>query len=410
MSTGTSQHNFKAFLWHAAWVALTVTFTELNTVLPALILQAGGSQIQVGILTAIMVGTPMLAQLFFAGLLTPRIYKKPFLLTGINLRVLALLGIAWLLGQTGISGGGLLLQIYLWLLLFTVSGAFAGVSYTDILGKSVEGEDRKRFMVLRQTIASLGVLASALIARQVLQVYGYPGNYRLLFLLAAACLFLASFGFWALRERPTRVVLERGNFGEILRFIPRALREDANLRNYVFFNNLAGFAITLMPFYVVLAKERYPGSVELVGNFLLLSIVGLILSNLVWHQVVRRWSFRGVLLAWSLLAGLLPLVALFLSFQENLLYYVPVFFLGGASISAQRIAADGVLLEISDESNRTLYTGINGAFNLSIALFPLLSGFLIHWLGFAPIFIVAACAMLLASRFARRLQCEGAIS
>jgi predicted MFS family arabinose efflux permease len=406
MEQTTNRRNYWAFIWHASWLALTVTFTEVNTVLPGLIVTAGGTKIHVGILTAIMVGVPMLAQLIFAGYLTPRIYKKPFLLAGINFRVLALLGIAWTLWRfTSTGSSSIIPLVYLWMLIFATSGAFAGISYTDILGKSVEGEQRKQFMVLRQTLASIGVLISALIARYVLKATSYPDNYALLFVLAAACLFIASWGFWAIRERPTNIVLERGGLLDIFKFIPRYLKEDPNLRNYVIFNNLAGFAVTLMPFYIVLANESYGLSGEGVGNFLLISIIGLILSNIIWSQVVKRWSFRGVLIAWAILGGLLPILALILVATASLKLYMLVFFLGGASISAQRIAQEGVLLEISTEQTRTLYTGINGAFNLSIALFPLISGILITWLGYWPIFGLGSVAMLLAIFFARRLSC-----
>jgi hypothetical protein len=99
MTSDNSQHNFRAFVWHASWLGFTVTFTEVNTVLPGLIVEVGGSQIHVGILTAIMVGAPMLTQLLFAGFLTPKPRKKPFLLLGIYLRVAALAGVAWTLSH-----------------------------------------------------------------------------------------------------------------------------------------------------------------------------------------------------------------------------------------------------------------------------------------------------------------------
>ena len=56
--------NYWAFLWHAAWLALAATFTDVNTVMPGLIVQAGGSEIHVGILTGIMIGVPMITQHF----------------------------------------------------------------------------------------------------------------------------------------------------------------------------------------------------------------------------------------------------------------------------------------------------------------------------------------------------------
>lgn len=59
-----NQHsrNFYAFLWHATFLALTLTLTDVNTILPALIVKAGGTAMHIGLLTAIMVGTPIVGQ------------------------------------------------------------------------------------------------------------------------------------------------------------------------------------------------------------------------------------------------------------------------------------------------------------------------------------------------------------
>ena len=40
MNQDHTQHNFKAFVWHAVWLAFTSTFTEINTVLPGMILKS----------------------------------------------------------------------------------------------------------------------------------------------------------------------------------------------------------------------------------------------------------------------------------------------------------------------------------------------------------------------------------
>jgi hypothetical protein len=79
-----------AFYWHAFFLAVTTSFTEVNTVMPALILEAGGTEVAVGVLTAIMLGLPLITQTCSRGSCTPRERKKPFLLLAINLRVLAL--------------------------------------------------------------------------------------------------------------------------------------------------------------------------------------------------------------------------------------------------------------------------------------------------------------------------------
>lgn len=407
MDQDHSSRNFRAFVWHAMLLAVTTTFTEINTVLPGMIIKVGGSTIQVGILTAITVGVPMLTQLLFAGFLTPRPKKKPYLLLGIYLRVIALTGTAWTLGGLGeVDPAVTITLVYGWMLLFATSGAFAGVSYTDILGKSISVTTRKRFFVIRQTLSSVGVLISALITREILKQMNYPQNYERLFLVAAGALFLASLGFWLIKEKAVANRFEGSSMLSILRFIPGYLKEDKNLRNFVIMNNLAGFATTLLPFYVVLAQDTFSLSTSDIGNYLLFQIAGLILSNILWSRIVKQYAYRGVLLAWVSIGASLPILALILTGLQLQQAYLFVFFLSGAAMSAKRIAQEGALIEISENDSRALYSGINGAFNLSIAIFPLLSGLIINLTGYAPVFILGSLAMLGSSIFARRLNCS----
>ncbi|MCF7800707.1 MAG: MFS transporter [Candidatus Marinimicrobia bacterium] len=404
---GSSPRNFKAFVWHGLFLAFATTFTEINTVLPALVVQAGGTAFQLGALTAIMVGVPMLAQLFFAGIFTPRPLKKHLLLAGIYMRVLALFGVAWTLSRvTNLQSGGLLIFfVYLWMLLFTTSGAFAGLAYTDILGKSVIGLDRRRFFIIRQIFNSMGILISALIARQVLVQLPYPQNYFVLFLAAGALLFVASGGFLFLKERPTKTTFQAGTFLENLRYIPQALKADSNLRYFVILTNLTGFALTSVPFYIAMAKDRFGLGGESIGNFLLTQILGMLLSNLIWSRLVNRGGFRAVLFATAGLGVALPLLALAVVFWGSGTYYYAVFFVSGMMLSARKIAFDGALLEISTEENRTLYQGIQGAFNVTVAIFPLLGGALITGFGFAPTFFLLSFCLLMAFPVIAKLNC-----
>jgi len=242
------------------WLAFAVTFTDINTVLPGLIVQAGGTEIHVGILTGVMIGVPLVTQLLFAGFLSSRGRRKPYLLLGLNLRIAALVGVAWTLAAaTGLTTRGTIGIVYLWMMLFGLSGAFAGVAYNDILGKSIAGDLRKRFFVTRQIASTAAILVSALVARWVLSVYEYPTTYRILFWGAGATLLIASAGFWGLREERVAAPPKGG----------------------------------------ILTLTR--------------SLPGMLLSNIVWTRIVRLGFYRGVLLAATALGVVLPFLALILA-------------------------------------------------------------------------------------------------
>jgi len=54
LSKKISTHNFYAFLWHAGFLALAKNFIDVDTVIPAMLIESGGNAIHVGIMTAIM--------------------------------------------------------------------------------------------------------------------------------------------------------------------------------------------------------------------------------------------------------------------------------------------------------------------------------------------------------------------
>ncbi len=401
----TVTRNYRAFLWHAVFLSITVTFTEVNSVIPAMILEVGGGEFHIGVVTAIMIGVPLIAQLNFAGFLHGKRRKKPYLLAGINLRVLSLGLIALtLISVTRLTTLQALLLIYAELLLFTTSGAFAGISYVDLVGKSFHGGVRQTFFTRKQLIASIGIFFSAIIARQVLHAFSFPYNYSLLFAAAAIVLLIATGGFWMVRETTGG---ERGHSSYIqnLKSIPSVLKIDPNLRTYLWFVNGVGFHVALIPFYVALAKKRYFLDPALAGNLLFVQIIGMVGASLLWPWIVKWGGFKRVLKIWSLLSFLLPLSALIVSTFLPLIAYIALFLFTGAAISARKVSQDAVIVELSTEENRVLYTAIIGTLNLSIAFFPIVIGTLIGFFGYVPVFIGVSVLALSARLILQRLVC-----
>lgn len=404
-SLRTQLHNYRAFLWHAVFLSITITFTEVNTVIPAMILQTGGNELHVGFAGAIMVGVPLLAQLNFTGLLNGRRRKKPYLLTAINIRVVTLAAIAFTMVRVrSMTSAQALLIIYLELLLFTVSGAFAGVSYVDLIGKSFSRELRRRFFTRKQIVSSVGILLSALIARQVLSSFAYPDSYAVLFGAASAVLFAATGGFWMVREEASTGSGGPG-YLKTLASIPSVLRSDGNLRTYLFYLNSAGFHTALLPFYVAFAKQRYHLDPSLAGNLLFFQIAGMVAASLVWPLVVKRGGFKAVLRTMSVISLLLPPAALAAGYFLPLPVYLALFLFTGAAVSARTVSQDAVTVELSGEDNRVLYTGIIGTLNLSLALFPIVLGSLIALSGYRAVFLGVAVMAAVSLLFLRGLSC-----
>ncbi len=145
-SSTNLKHNFHALLWHSGFLAFAQNFMDVNTVVPTMLVDAGGNAVHIGIMTAIMLGGASLTQLFFAPFISNFPYKKWSLLLGINSRILSLAGLGFiLLFSSRLPENFIIGLIFLLLSIFSLGGAFANVSYTDILGKSLELNFRKPF-------------------------------------------------------------------------------------------------------------------------------------------------------------------------------------------------------------------------------------------------------------------------
>jgi MFS family permease len=132
---------------------------------------------------------------------------------------------------------------------------------------------------------------------------------------------------------------------------------------------------------------------------------GMVLASLLWPHLVRRGGFKLIMRLWAVLSGLLPLAALAAGTWMPLQVYVGLFILSGAAVSAQILTQDAVIVELSTEHNRVLYTAVIGTLNLAVILLPILLGGLIRAAGYYPVFILVAAVSAGSLLFLRRLSC-----
>ncbi len=403
-----SKHNFFAFLWHTAFLALASSFMDVDTIIPSMLIKAGGTPIHLGILTAIMLGGAMLFQLIFASYLSNKNYKKSSLVLAINLRVLSLLSLAFLFFKsTTLSGDMVIFLIFIFISIFSFSGSFANVSYVDILGKSVLQRLRKKFFSSQQIVSSTGIFISALIVRKLIKYYEYPINYSVLFLIAGILLFIATAGFWSLKEPESRVE-KKSSLWQFFAMIPSEIRKNKNLKYYLLIINSMGLGLSILPFIILYAKENFGLTFEMIGNFLLFRTLGMLIASLVLFKFSERLQYKTLLRFCLILGSAIPLISL--AFSNNMVLYQFIFILSGMFVAIYKVSINGVLLEISNNDNRAIYTGISGAGSILTALFPLFAGVLISAFGFHFVFIGVVILILSSYIFTTRIDCRHSIS
>jgi len=274
-----SNRNFISFLWHASFLAFAGVFMDMDTIIPAMLIESGGGAIHVGIMTAILLGGSSVTQLFFAPYISNKSYKKKYLLLGINSRIFSLLGLGLILfylqAQHSVH---IIWIIFVLITIFALGGAFANIGYTDILGKSILEENRKRFLSFKQIIAGMVVLFSAFLARKVLNNPNFPLNYAYTFMIGSFGLLIASFGFWNLKETEPSVLKISGckKFIQVLR---SELKTNSKLGYFLGFVNTQGIALSFLPFLVLYAKEVFKTQSHDTAMFLVFKVVGIVLVS-----------------------------------------------------------------------------------------------------------------------------------
>ena len=403
LTNAISRSNYRFFLWHAVFLALAKNFMDVDTIIPAMMIDSGGTSLHVGFLTAIMVGGTKFAQLFFASFINNKAFKKSYLLLGINLRIFSLAGLAFLFFNSDTLSASLIIGlIFILMSIFSVSGAFANISYTDILGKSVLQESRKSFFSIKQVVSSIGLFLSAFLAGKVLVANDYPVNYAFLFVIAALALGIASIGFWNVREAGASTFKITG-IKEYFRVIREEIKTNKKFANYLMLVNTQGVVLALMPFLILYAKENFSAGNEAVRTFLIFKVTAGVIVGTLLYYFSRKVRYQNLLYLTSFLAFLVPIYA-FLVPALNIYFFA---FLGtGFAFALHKVSIDGVLLEVSNSKNRALYTGLTGAGSILPSIFPLLGGWLIDQFGYPLFFGLFMLIILSSVYFIYKLNCQ----
>ncbi|GET28531.1 MFS transporter [Prolixibacter sp. SD074] len=398
-----SSHNFKAFLWHATFLAFAKNFMDVDTIIPSMVVEAGGGAMHIGILTAIMLGGSRFTQIFFAPFISNKIYKKKYLLLGINTRIFALFGLSAILFllQDG-QQGYVLWLIFFFITVFSLAGAFTNISYVDILGKSVNQNKRKTFFSTRQIISGVVVLSSAFLVKRLLDWKEYPINYTFMFFIGATLLLIATAGFWSIKEVvPSR--LKISGMKSFFKVLQTELKQNKKLGYFLGYINTQGIAISFLPFIILYAKETFNTQNADIGIFLIYKVIGIVFVSLLVLMGATKIKYNLLLYSNVLLSLFLVFLAFIIKDVTSIKY---IFVLGGIVFSLFTISMNGLLLEVSGNENRALYTGFAGAGNILPAIFPLAGGAIINWFGYHAFFVLFMLIIAMAAFFIFKINCK----
>ncbi|MDN5315224.1 MAG: hypothetical protein PWP10_3974 [Clostridiales bacterium] len=392
-----------AYIWHGFFLALTMSMLDLNTVFPTLVSLLTSSRLVFGTLYAIMLGGPLIFNLIFSHFLSNASFKKKYLLIGIIMRSTAFLGMSvstyiWGTKNPGLAAG----LFFIWVIVFSVSAGFAGIAYSDLLGKTLSGQKRTQLLAAKQFFASTASFAGGLIITGILKpgLMSFPNNYALTLLIGFIGLLTASLGFLFVQEPPSKTSPNRDSLITYIRSVPHEVRSDGALLRFIIVENLASFSVMVLPFYIIYAREVFKLDSSYVGKYLLVQVFGTILSNLVWGYISRKSQAKTILRLCIATGAIIPLTALTLA-RTNAQAYSLVFFLLGFIVSGRHIGFEASLLDLAPDDKRTQYLGIRGTLNISIIILPIMGSLFIEFLGYEITFALVSLVMIYASWLSR---------
>ncbi len=178
-------------------------------------------------------------------------------------------------------------------------GGVAGLPFSDLIGKTIPRSHWGRFYALRLFLGNgvMSVVAGLLIWVILADEAGYPfsTNFVILFGCAVALMTAGFLLFGFLRERSGKVSAVRQSVRMIVAEVPRLLKSDENYRRMFITQMLAATSGLALPFYIIVARERFAVDLSTVGIFLMTQTVGVTVSNLVWGWVSSRFGNRSII-------------------------------------------------------------------------------------------------------------------
>jgi MFS family permease len=388
------------FVWHGFFLALTMAMIELNTVLPSLISELTKNTVIFGGIYSIMLGAPLIFNLIFSSFQQRFEYKKKFLLIGIYARSLSFLGMAIFTYFFAKDFPVLtLISFYILIFLFSISGGFAGIAYSDIIGRLLPSEKRGGLYAARQFFGGIASVIGGILIVWIFKKgnFQFPANYSLGLLIGSIGLITGAIGFWMIKEPRLEKVFEKKAVKKIgiLKNVFNTLKKDKTFLRYIIVENMSSFSLMILPFYIVFVKNQFTDYKNYLGFFVIAQVSGSILSNFLWAFISKKLGSKITVKICILTGGLIPVLVMLIT-PLGIVWFLIIFLLIGVISSGRNIGFEPYLLDIAPDDKRTMYLGIRGSLNIFVVLLPLAGGFFISMFGYYITFIIVSVVMFAA--------------
>jgi len=380
---------------HGFFLAIGTTIAEPNTILPLIISHFGGGSVLIGLYSALLKGGAVIVQLYAAFHAQSYPHMQKYLRRVFLVRFLAWFFIGISIVTLGNNHPNLtLFCIGLGLFLFSFSAGFGAIYFRETVAKIFTHKFRGKSMATRQFFAAFASIISGAAAGYILQTQEAPYSYGILFIVST---FLMGIGYTAfgLIDEPIKEKISKKekSFKEFLKNSYKLLKADKVLQNQIFTFFFAYSYLFALPFIILDAKQSITLDGNAIGTLITVQMIGAMISNLIWG----RFSARGLnkLIVHIILS--IFIVAIILALIGGHLYiYMAIFFLIGAAADGSRIASGNLLVIISPEDKRPIYTALKTNIVSLGIFFPIVGGAILSLTSFSFLYIFTITLLIVS--------------
>ncbi|MFB3880645.1 MAG: MFS transporter [Armatimonadota bacterium] len=408
--------NFVVITLDAAFFFAGLAFIDPMVVLPILVDKIAGSQVLVGLMSAIQRAGWIIPQLLATSFVLHHRRKKPFVMWPVVLSRLPFIGlaVAFCLPGAGAHVKALLLLLIGIYTVFFFGDGLVGVPWHDIIARTIPPKLRGRFFGSINFFGGVLIIIAGQIVKRVLAdpSLPFPENYGRLFIFLCVCMALSTFSLALMKEPKGSALEERQSFLRIVRSIPSVLRQYRPLRRVIIAENIMGVTGLALPFYALYAHKRLHVPDPYGGMFIQVGIVGLMAASVLWAFLNDRHGPRTVLRGVAFLGLGTPVAALAIpsllrafGAQEHMPHaYSLVFLLSNAAGSGVWMGVTNYVFEIAPDEIRPLFLGLSQTLAAPIVLMPLFGGVLLRFIPYEVLFIIVGVGALASAIYISTLE------
>ncbi len=402
-------------VWNGVLFQGGEAFIDANTVIPVFLSRLTSSNALIGLATGLPDLGWLLPQVLVAPLVARERRQMWLYVNAAIARVLGLALVATVAFASGWAGNtGLLAAFLVGYGVYCFGAGVAAVPFMEVVGKTVPSHRLGAFWSQRMLWGGASVFVLGFFVRQVLQWDDDALKFGLLFGVSAV---VAAVGYWMfalMREPDGATDASLRSPGRLLGEGFALWRDDATFRHLLVSRSMLNVWYAASPFVVLFAVRDLGGGVRVAGTFLLVRMVGFVLSNVLWQRVsatrgnrsVMRLGVRlaaGSALAAAAIAVLSPWRLGWLPHDAAVIGLELVAAAGGAAQAGINVAYGSLVIQLATPGRRQAFVSLSNTFVAPGMLLPAVSGALLDVTSAPVVFTLVGAAILWGARSADAL-------